>query len=811
MWRGALTIGLIAGMVLSSAGNAMTGAADGHVHPASTERPAPLAPPAGATLRGRLHDSNGPVAGAVVVATASTRTFPTADSLLGQAHDCRSADDGTFSFVGLDADTWYRLTATDAWHHGATSGGRPGEGPIEMEMTATGHLVVTLQGGEGASTVACRRTVVDTHEGWRSQRDGYATTGSVVIDLVVPGTWICEARSQTSYGSASPVLVRAGAESAVAITMAPRTTQVVQVLDAVTGAPIAGATVWAEGSEATKTGADGSARLVAPLNQNELSDEPETAPAFEAVAPLYGWASADVPVRPQEVVTIRLTPLPLFHARVVDASGTPVAGAVVLKDGWPRDDRLTDADGRFAMPVEQEDSEGPEEAIIGARRVTPGVVEEGSVAVPYGALPSGEVTITLLRKQAASLTVHLVDASAPVAGAALEVRLPDRTIDGRSDDQGALTIPEVIPGDVVIRVPMPTGGTLATRSLRVAPGEQASVSITLTPTWTVDGRAVSDGAPLARAEVGWTGEGEVRGHDRTSADGSFRIGPIPGDVEYVRAFVRPNIHGAARTFSVKRGADHVVVDFTSVIITGHLATADGDVPDASIDVACGEMQGGARSDGRGRFTLDGIPASAPCDAIVRFDDGIAGAFHLDTPASGKLDIGDVLLASRELTGHATSPTGHLDGLFLRLALMDGRAAGKVEAERGPDGSFRVRVPAGRLRVLAWTGGVALGYWAGVIEPDAPLEIHFAPSATLEVAITRTDGLPATGTARLVAWNAMREDDVLLPEVGDGPNPLTLVRLGAGHVVVAVSDGSAKVNVEADLIAGQTTRVPVTLP
>jgi protocatechuate 3,4-dioxygenase beta subunit len=785
---------------------------------------------AGATLRGLVHDATGPVAGAVVKATAHVPTFSGESFGVGGSwRGTYTSDDGTFAIDGLQAEQWYDVDVVAEWHGEGSGGGRPSESVVDVALVATGAITGEVEGDSTGARVQC---AIPSPDERRDRRDRYESgygeviDGKFSIDMIAPGQYTCTVDSEIASATLERVDVRASVATPVVVHLQEKPYVMIEVLAADTGLPIAGASANLRESSATSD-ADGHARLALPAPRDAASmaglDEEQSAAAARWARTVgvraegYEYAALELPSPLPKSLTVKLQPLPKIRGRVVDAAGLPAAGAEVMMAGAPAN-VLTDDDGRFEItnPMSSEDADQAGEgqggsAQLTARRVLGDATEEGSVEVPADA--TAPVLITLARIEPAELTVIVRDADGVVAGARVSVLGEDMT-QGTTSAEGRFVASHLKPGDFSVMVETESGGMAMHRGIELSAGEHAQETVVLGEGWTIDGRVVRADRPVEGAQVLWTSEasGAFGPAVITRADGSYRAGPVSSDENEVRLIVMSPDRAIQRQAIVHRGDPPVVTNLAVVTLQGRVLSGDAPVAEARLRIQCSEEGGRmfGRADASGSFQIE-APGDNACDLVVRTEDGPAMSVPVRTIAEGVQDLGDLRLESRSVHGHASFPEGQVvEALEFQLLTPAGARITSVTAPLTADGGFELQVSPGPQMFLAQAAGGDLAWIGGSLEPGAPLELQFAPGGSLEILATAADGAPGEGYARAVEWNGQRLAGMSLSESAIEAGHGMLTGLASGHVVVEVSTNGGITKVEADILAGETKRVSVTL-
>ncbi|MHC4956208.1 MAG: sigma-70 family RNA polymerase sigma factor [Planctomycetota bacterium] len=360
--------------------------------------------------------------------------------------------------------------------------------------------------------------------------------------------------------------------------------------------------------------------------------EPEGAPRAQpseasrrAPAPLDGSApaAADAPPAPVDLAAVDIHRD--LHGRVVDSSGSPIAGAriEVLHAPWDRVEVLarfpavsgaattSSVDGTFRITLRR------------GAQVNLRVESDGFAPVEIRRLQAGE-RVQVVLSPPSVLTVEVRDAERkPIEGARVSVM---HSGDGiwfhdlaRTDEAGSAHFANLPAGEkALVDATHPLhGGIFQSTTARV--GDR--VTITLPRGVTFSGRVVDaeTGAPVpdARVGMGWVFDPETR----TDADGRFRInGFMGGNVYhaihvladgYMRVHVPVRRPAAAKELLVRLGLGATlvgrVVDFENKPLAGARVAAIGE----GAGIADGLSLGHATTDREGRFRIAGLDKRLP--------------------------------------------------------------------------------------------------------------------------------------------------------------------------------------------------------
>jgi len=776
-----------------------------------------LVMPRGATLRGRVRDAAGPVAGA----TIDVADHEPYDSMIQQEKPPPSAvtqADGTFAVEGLDPDTWYFITADDPWHAEASSGGKPSESLIEIALTPTGSIAGELAGIVESTRVNCSREDNDSAAGT------WSTEASFLIEDLAAAEYECRAEGKRSRSEPEKAIVREGAATPMTLRVTADPTLFVRVLDARTREPLHGAQV-AECSDRT----DEKGRCLAGMPAEDDEDP-------SVVAGAHGYVGKTEKLeRPLPVsITILLEPAPRVRGVVVDAAGVPVEGVDV---GWEDDIEVvaTDERGEFEMILGDDD----DDARIVAWRAIAGAMEEGEAAL--GRPRDSPVRIVLKRVETATLVVLVRDGGGPVADADLYIAGPKHST-GTTDSEGRFEASGLHPGKYTVSLEAVGDRPRVARERKLEAGSRVELVLEAAGGWSVEGRIVREGAPVGGMMVGgyasdassdapfdfpphFVDPGSVIEDVASDADGSFRIGPFPESATTARVTVHPPNESdggwwgrgpeLSRSVEVAKGEGPVVIDLAEVTAIGRVVDAGGPVPEAWVGATC-EHEGvspNTRTLDDGSFRLEKVPVHADCELLIDTVERGSMRRRISTPETGVLDLGELRLLGQQVRGHAAG----LDGSFADLMMFHWRAAdgsdhGEVVLDPDSRGNFVATLPLFPIDWFANSKRPEFGWVTGRFEPGQPLDIALPKGASLSVVIrgSRDTGI----VANLRHWNDHASDEALdwaLDVETPRPGVLELRGLAAGHVVIDVQTDEGDLVLEEDTRTGESRRLEVDLP
>jgi protocatechuate 3,4-dioxygenase beta subunit len=481
----------------------------------------------------------------------------------------------------------------------------------------------------------------------------------------------------------------------------------------------------------------------------------------------------------------------VLSGRIVDGSGAPVAGAVVLgrADGGGADVSEEIVARRLGATAGWGTGLAPSSTAGLVTATGQRFLPRGELGVLLGPVPfpppPGAVSSAV--RIASPLGGPPADAPTVPVDPALESRFT-------TDREGRYRLTGLAPGRYRVLVTHRDFADGASEPRDVELGTAlADVDVVMHGGMTLYGVVVDEGGePIAGAMVAARGE---RGLDPrrsvTGADGSYRIGPLSADADLEVS--APGLGSAMRRIEIDPAAGRAPStreeNFTLVQadaeIRGRVSDAGGlAVAGATLRVVSGGSAARAVTDGGGRFLLAGVVGGRH---RVRVE-------HPDFPA-----------AEREITTGADSEIRLDAGGAMEIEVRDRAGAAVAGAKlvaRGPDGGTRRattdRRGAARLSPLAagtWAvQATARGYADGVVDveiasstrpgeiPAAAVRIDLGRGAILAGVVRDQNGERLSG-ARVAVGNSRTTTDA------DGRFRLTQVMTGP-VVIEAEKDGAS---------------------
>jgi len=671
---------------------------------------------------------------------------------------------------------------------------------------------------------------------------------------VAAGAWTAWAAAEGHTGEEQDVVVAAGEETTVRMTLGPGVPFSGRIVDDA-GKPVAGAYVKAIAGGTF----EGYSELNARPPYDRVYSEDDGTFRIRGIPPgavstlvvtADGLAEASLAVRAQgdgvrpSPVEIVLDRGGVVVGRVLGPEGEPVAGATVYvvradKPRLIRSPRIrmssSDADGLVMATTTQADADGAFE-VIGLAFGTEVVVFAEARGFARSAL--GEpltpaetarvVDLTLRLRRPATLEVRLttpegerfVDATVRIGEVfdfGPEVRRPDA--------QGVFRVSGLSAGEVAVHIE-PNGYLPQRVTATLVLGEIAEVNLVVDPGATVAGVVRDqDGAPLenvavalgyeiTRADGGWSSG--TAGSTKTDAEGRFSIGGLRAMKHTVRATSRGR-YALRSEVSVDPPAtnfDLVVHKMGSLRVRFESPDADLPVPGRAMvwrhDLENGGASGSTRKLGAGELVLRGGRGELE-RLSVQFGTFLPFEREIRIPWGEDLDLGTVTLdPGVTVAGRVLD----LDGVAVSGALVDWD--GQREAVTADDGSFTLaHVPSGAAELTVDADGFLS------LETSAPTAADAAP-ATLTLhrgALVAVRLLDAEGEPRSNFWLQFRrpptsEDEPKgehLDEAGTDDDGRFEIRLPVGKTrVLFVTEENIEVLATLDLTEGGSETLTLTL-
>ncbi len=702
----------------------------------ATPRPAPYAPPVapqGLHVTGRVVDAAGKaVVGAQVVAVGDGNATTFALEEAGRAGSTATATttdpEGRFALAVSDDAPFHYVIASAEGHGISVKPGVPAGADLVLALPRATALVGTVTDRDGKPVVGARVWVLLLFDTLKAEREATSGEGGAYRVAGVPP--IGDSRATLGFLASAwvevladgyapaflhaPPLPASAAEVRLDLVLSPGITVHGRVVDEESGAPIEGATVDLQSTEGwrseawerrvslsspyaprsiarLRTGADGAYRFehvpgaLAHEQTRSVAGEPPAPPRLPTAVLAWkpGFApqgarieSAAQPETSREIA-LRLRRAGAVSGRVVEADGTPVAGATVVAEvegyeigaspsssllppGAPRAAGTTGVDGRFLLT-----------GVAG--RAT------GSTFVgveTYQPIPAGAVSGTYARRYAR-------------AEARLEV--------GRTTDVGDLRLPALVFGPI--------------RRVRVLDGQRR-------PVW---GASIIDPVEVVRTdragEAAWS-------EARPRTVGVRAAGFAPASIA-ASAWERAGQTVEVRLERGHRVSGRVLRSDRTPAAGATVAVARTSLPVAEV-APDPESAGWRSSDGSPRRPGYLMTATAGEDGEFAFEDLAAGPWHLGASLAKRVGRGPDALLRTVVADVASDATG----VELVLPADDSPATGRLEGRVVGSAEGEAL---GSLRLTLLRGDETVGFGFKP-DPDEPRG-ESAP----DVVIVRPDG------------------------------------------------------------------------
>jgi RNA polymerase sigma-70 factor (ECF subfamily) len=698
---------------------------------------------------------------------------------------CVSSTDGSFAF---------RLRRGQLTHLRATKPGlaetvlpdcQAGE-RLRVVMEPPGRLFVRARDEQGKPVPGVRLLLLSTHllHFTRLVRTGSTGSDGTCLFGDLPSgrvaLWEVDHERLASPDHPSAVL-SAGGEETVELTLLAGRVVRGSVVDAATGAPVAGATVGSSWMlrRPVLTKADGTFDYAGWLGGK--GEE------LHAVAPGYGRAETEVPA--EGGVEFRLHRGDEVMGRCLRADGTPAQGALVCAMGSFTDPRnqgfdsihsSTGPDGRFRLATLRRDA--PHVLVVLApghgrylldfppRGGGPGTIDLGDLRLPAERSIEGRVvgadgvqmpdTRVELRGANADRGRRLPKGSEPIRShyGAFETR--------RTDDLGRFRFPHLAPGSYELAAEV-TGRPPAGATVELVEGKDSTGIELGTGTAAGDRPGTGEcnlavevadesGAPVPGVRVS-VHQGGRKARNDTDSDGRALIeGLGEGHAQVTALDVRGT--GTVRYLTSTESIALPRPDPVRIVlrrrseVSGTVVGPDGKALGGTMVCAREQAKGGqpqwyGQADSEGRFALE-VPAGVPL--TVQLPDGRSGAASLPlrgevqgviAPAQGVVLHARALKSDLALTVELRDADGNPVGEGHLMILPGGRrpehrafdAAGRIEMRDLAEDPFHALIQAPREPVnRAWTDLV----------PPAPREL--VPGSGEVIVFRFRKGVPLRG-------------------------------------------------------------------
>jgi hypothetical protein len=340
---------------------------------------------------------------------------------------------------------------------------------------------------------------------------------------------------------------------------------------------------------------------------------------YRVEAHALGYAPARSLARaPHAELELRLIPESVLVGRVVDAeTGAGLAGVRVTPQPWLHAHPVvvSGEDGSFRIAGLEPGRYQPEARGDAVYGLAPGEVElalgQTSEPVELKVYPARQIRAQLVALEPGG-------GERPCSAGRVTLRGSGLIREAGADAEGRVGLDAVLPGHYWLRPYCPDRLELAERELDVtaAPDAGETLRFEFEPGYMIRGRTL-DLAGHGVPDIHVLAEGPGAGHQQSGERGRFELGPLPSGSYVVWArldeLVRVEVELGEEDLE---GVELTVGEFGG--LRGFVRDGEGGaLPDQTLEVRStkGRQVGIPRSDGEGRFTLEGLPVG---DYVVGF-------------------------------------------------------------------------------------------------------------------------------------------------------------------------------------------------
>jgi protocatechuate 3,4-dioxygenase beta subunit len=663
--------------------------------------------------------------------------------------------------------------------------------------TITGHVTIA------------KKPAADAHVCATASGLGDLARDAICVDTDATGAYSLGELYTADYNIAAnargarPVSIHqhldAGAHASVDLALAAGGVELSGVVSDISGGPIAHAQVRVDDA------------IVESNDQGQFSLwlDPDTDVSLSATAD--GYAPASWNGHPPDRAEVRMEPESSLAGTVLAADGTPVADAKVEVEGvdWhlPSVSTTSGDDGTFHA-----ERLAPGRYTVTVRTPSGYGTSDGSVLVQMAEHADG-VIVTLVPSAHIEAKILVADGKPCTDGGWVRIVDDDhaRTLDGSTDETGALEIDGVLPG--TYRIHVTCSGYINKDVDPIVVGKQDVTGLVwkLEAGSTVRGHIrLHDGTPVAGAEVRL--QGDSWGNATSAADGSYSIAGL-----------------TAGSYSANVSSTHAVLPAAVAIDIEERTTIDQDFeldaagkikgvvvdgngrPVAGANVQLRDTYACAHTAADGSFELEPVVAGEHYLAVQVSD------VHITRPGDGDDAEPDESLATITVAAGETATTRIVidvepatvtgvvvdgNGAPVRdvvVELLDSNDVSPPPVLTGDDGAFKFpAVKGAHYRVHASSAG--RGEKMIDAEPGEPLRIQLEGGSLVGI----VEGAPAELSITLSG--TMYRTETFFHTGGR----FALEDLRPGHYSISIDSEAGHVDLEHDVVDGPAEPLDVTL-
>ena len=534
--------------------------------------------------------------------------------------------DGTYSVSGLPVGS-YTATAnvTGTFLSGSVTV------QIANGQTATGNITIimggTLQGqvlSAGGTNTPLPNITVYLNLGTQSLSTITNSTGAFLFNDVPPGTFTLTAYDPVSNTAATAAATVTGGNTTTQNLTLSSTGAVAVTVTAPAGTTVSGVTVTL-----TPTQAGGSVQTavtnaagVATFSGVSVGSFTVSASASNGYS---GSAGGALGLAGQTAaVTLFVGPHGVVNGTVFNANGkTPAAGIQVQAYGTSQTTGLqvlfgtttTDVNGNYIFNT----------IPVGGFTIVAQNLTTGDIASGTGSLvtASQQLTLNLILTGVGNITVTVLNAGgAADVGAQLTAYSGfNKTYTATTNAQGIATFTNVLAGSVQINAVDPTTHLTGLATVTLAPGAQATATITLQATETVTGHIYLPGGTAAAANAQLRlyqiGAYYPYATSTSAGDGSYTFTSVPLGPYVLNVYDSTGTFRTSANFTLANQGQTLTQNFTFVglgTVQGTVSNPDGTAASGiNVNLTSQSTIGGnlnVGTDGNGNYSIPDVPVGA---------------------------------------------------------------------------------------------------------------------------------------------------------------------------------------------------------